>query len=103
MTTKPDQSEIIHHEGGGTTLAGKDAVNLYRAATLKSALNLYAKSNILLARNITPTSMLTMATGYTGKKYKRGQHAQAAADVDVWVQTMKAALPVTDNRKIADD
>lgn len=96
MTT-PDKSEIVHHDGG-TTITGKDGMNLYRAITLKAALNLYAKTKMLATRNATPTAMLQMATEYTGKTYKRGQHAQAAADVDVWVQTMKAAMPVTDER-----
>lgn len=96
MTT-PDKSEIVHHNGG-TTITGKDGINLYRAITLKAALNLYAKTKMLATRNATPTAMLQMATEYTGKTYKRGQHAQAAADVDVWVQTMKAAMPITDER-----
>ena len=39
--------------------------------------------------------MLKMATEYTGKTYKRGQYEQAAADVGVWVDTMRAALPHT--------
>lgn len=96
MTT-PDKSEIVHHNGG-TTITGKDGINLYRAITLKAALNLYAKTKMLATRNATPTAMLQMATEYTGKTYKRGQHAQAAADVDVWVQTMKAAMLITDER-----
>ena len=90
------QSEIIHHKSGGITLAGPDAVNLYRAAMLKSGLAMYAKSKMLLTRAMTPSAMLAMATQYTGKTYKRGQYAQAAQDVDVWVQTMRAALPVSE-------
>jgi hypothetical protein len=35
-----------------------------------------------------------MVTKYTGKKYKRTQHEQARADLQVWIETMKAALPV---------
>ncbi len=73
---------------------GPDAVNLYRTICLKAALNLYAKCKLLTTRGVTPTSMLSMASEYTGKKYKRGQHAQAAIDVGVWVDTMKAALPI---------
>jgi hypothetical protein len=93
--SKPDTtSQIMHHASGATSIVGPDAMNLYRAAVLKQALKLYASHKILATRAITPTSMLVMATEYTGKKYKRGQHAQAAADVDVWVQTMKAGMPI---------
>lgn len=91
------QSEIIHHKSGGITLAGPDAVNLYRAITLKQSLLLYHKIKMIPTRGVTPTVMLTMATEYTGKTYKRGQYEQAATDVDVWVQTMKAALPVSES------
>ena len=88
-------SEIIHHDTGATTFAGRDAVNLFRAITLKSALGLYAKSKLLTTRGLTPTLMLTLAGEYTGKKYKRGQHAQAAEELDAWIQTMRCALPIT--------
>lgn len=87
-----DRIEI--HKGGGVSLVGRDAVDLYRALALQKALSLYAKTGIKLARNITPTSMLTMATAYTAKAYKRGQHQQASTDMQVWIDTMKAALPV---------
>lgn len=93
-----NQSEIIHHKGG-TTLVGPDAVNLFRAATLKSALNLYARTGMLMTRGATPTRLLQMAKEYTGKTYKGAdKYTAAAADVGVWIDTMKAALPVTDQR-----
>lgn len=97
--TNPNKSEIIHHAGGGTTLIGLDAINLLKAITLKAHLKLYAKTGIKPTRGVSGPDMLRLAEQYTGKKYKRGQYDLAAADVDVWVQTMKAALPVTDNRK----
>lgn len=56
------QSEIIHHKSGGITLAGPDAVNLYRAVMLKSGLAMYAKSKMLLTRVMTPSAMLAAAT-----------------------------------------
>lgn len=99
MTTKPDQSEVVLHASGGTTFAGPDAMNLYRAITLKASLNLFAKTGIIPTRGISGSRLLAMATQYTGKHYKRGTHAQAAEDLDVWIKTMKAALPITDNRK----
>lgn len=96
-TTKPDASEIVHHDGG-TTFAGKDAVNLFRAATLMSALKFYAKTGMKVTRNVSPGDMLKLANQYTGKTYKRGQYAEAAEGVRVWIETMKAALPITDER-----
>lgn len=94
------QSEIIH-SNGGTMFAGPDAVNLVRAVYLASHLKLFAKTGIRPTRHVGPTDMLRMATGYTGKKYKRGAYLAAAEDVRVWVETMKAALPVTDERDAA--
>ena len=39
--------------------------------------------------SITATSMLAMAKEYTGKTYKRGQHAQAALDMAEWIEEAK--------------
>lgn len=94
----PNPSEIVYHDSG-ITLAGPDAVNLYRAATIASGLRLYARTGMLLTRGATPTHLLALARGYTGKAYKgKDKYIQAAADMKVWLDTMKAALPVTDER-----
>lgn len=92
-------SEIVLHKHGGMTLAGPDAINLYRAAVLRQALVMYARSKMLMTRGATPTFMLAEATKYTGHKYKRGAYTEAAKDMEDWIATMKAALPVTDNRE----
>lgn len=91
-------SEIVIYQSGGTTFAGPDAVNLYRAAVLKQGLAMYARSKMLLTRGATPTFMLAEATKYTGHKYKRGAYLEAAKDMADWIATMKAAMPVTDER-----
>ena len=91
------QSEIVHHKSGGISLVGPDAINLYRAVMLASSLRLYAKTGMIPTRGVTAMVMLKIAKEYTGKTYKRGQYEQAAQDVDVWVQTMKAALPVSES------
>lgn len=93
--TNPNQSEVVVHKSGGTTFAGPDAVNLFRAITLKMSLSLYAKTGMIPTRGVTSTVMLKLAKEYTGKTYKRGEHEKAAADVQVWIDTMKAAMPVT--------
>jgi hypothetical protein len=48
-----------------------------------------------MTRGASPTVLLGIAGEYTGKKYKRGQYDQAAQDLNVWIETMRAAMPVT--------
>lgn len=86
------QSEIITGSGG-TMFAGPDAVELFRAATLKAALRLL-KVGIKPTRGLTLTKALAMVTPYTGQTYKRGEVAKAIADLTVWIETMKSAIPV---------
>jgi hypothetical protein len=64
---------------------------LYRLIVLKHALVLYAKTGMRPSRHITPTAMLQMASEVTGKKYKRGQHAQAADDLAAVIDAAKEA------------
>jgi hypothetical protein len=85
---------VITTGAGGTAFVGPDAVALYRATVLASALRLYAKTGMKPNSAWTPTKMLAAASGITGKRYKRGQHEQAANDVKLWADTMAAALPV---------
>jgi hypothetical protein len=98
------QSEIVHHKHGGTTLVGPDAIELMRAATVKQGLLMHfrTKGGMRLTRMATPTLLLKLAKQYTGKTYKRKadySHFQDAAnDVQVWIDTMRAALPITDER-----
>lgn len=92
--TDDNESYVGVSKGVATSFVGPDAVNLLRAIHLKVALNAYAKNKLLMTRAATPTAMLKWATEYTGKTYKRGAYAQAAEDVGVWIETMRAALPV---------
>lgn len=92
--TNPNASYVETHKGGGVSFVGRDAVNLFRAISLKQALAMYAEFGMLLARNLSATAMLKMATEYTGQKYKRGQHQQASDDMVIWIETMKTALPI---------
>ena len=91
-----ERSEI-HVGPGGTTYAGPDAVNLVRAAHLAAALRLHARTGMIPTRGITITRMKALATGYTGKAYRKGdaETLRAADDVAHWCTVMKAALPVT--------
>ena len=93
-------SEIVHHDSC-SVFAGADAVHLVRAVHVMSALRLYPRTGMKMTRGATPAVLLAIATEYTGKTYKRRQYDQAAEDVRIWVETMKAALPITDLRRQA--
>ena len=58
--------------------------DLFRVAVLKSALRLHIKGGgkMRVNRHLTPTRLLQLATEYTGIAYRRGQHAQALADLE---------------------
>lgn len=87
-------SHITVRDGKCSSFVGPDAVNYVRAELLASSLRLYAKCGIRPTRHVGPTQMLKMATGYTGKSYKRSEYIKAADDVKKWADEMKAALPV---------
>jgi hypothetical protein len=82
---------ITVHENGGISVTGRESMALYRLIVLKHALVLYAKTGMRPSRHITPTAMLEMASEVTGKKYKRGQHAQAADDLAAVIDAAKEA------------
>lgn len=91
-----DNSElVVNKEGRVVCYVGPDATNLFRAKTLKAGLSLWRKTKMIPTRGVTISVMLVMAYGYTGKAYTRKQVEQAEADLQVWIDTMAAALPVT--------
>jgi len=92
-----DNSEVIIGNGG-TAFVGPDAVRLIAAMQLRMALQMYVRTGLLPTRGVSATDLLRLATGYTGHAYKRGQHGEAARDVNTWIQTMKTALPIRDER-----
>lgn len=89
----PDHSEITISRGG-TVYAGPDATELFACAVLRSAIGLLEKG-IQPTRGYTMKRALGACKRYTGKTYKRTQAAQAKADLTVWIETMKSALPIT--------
>jgi len=90
-------SEIVAGKSG-ITFAGPDAVALYQAIAVRSGINLYAKTGMKPNRMWTPTAMLATAGRICGKTYRRGEYARADADLTVWIETMKSALPVRNDR-----
>ena len=84
----------ISHSAGGTTYSGPDAVRLQQAITLRSAIKLYRACGVIPTRGMGIVNMLKLATTITSKTYKRTQSAQAEADLHIWIETMKSALPI---------
>jgi hypothetical protein len=96
----PDTVSQITHTDGGTTIVGPDAMLFYKAAQLKGFIGLYIKCGMIPTRGVTISKMLKMATEITKKPYKNTDDGrrQAEADLQTWVNTMKAALPIEDKR-----
>lgn len=82
----------ITHGPGGTMFAGPDAVAVFQVAALSSGIGLLAKG-ICPRRGWTMTKALAKASEFTGQKYKRTEHERARADLKVWIETMKSAIP----------
>ena len=89
--------DVTLHEGG-TSITGPDAMLLFKAVQLRAFLRLYIKTGIRPTRGVGPRAMLDAATGITGKPYKGRQYPQAMADLDVWIDTMRGALDIRDER-----
>lgn len=86
------ESRIIHHDGGGVTFVGPDAVRVFQAAALSTGIGLLSRG-IKPRRDWTMKRALAAVTPYTGRTYKRTEWAQAQADLKVWIETMKSAIP----------
>jgi hypothetical protein len=70
----------IETTAGGTIFTGPD-VNTFVLIALKAALRMYADTGMRPNRAWTATAMLRKASEFTGRTYKRGQHAIAAQDL----------------------
>jgi hypothetical protein len=79
---------------GSIGFNGEDAVKLYQATLLVSSLKMWAKHKMIPTRGVTITKMLKLATTFTGIPYRRCDADRAAADVQIWADNMKLALPV---------
>ncbi len=84
---------------GGTMYAGADATLYFKAAHLRAALRLFARTGIKPTRGVGGRQLMALATEITGKPYKARAYDQAVADLDVWLQTMRGALHVEDQRE----
>lgn len=64
-------------------------IKAYRAIVIKNALTFYAKTGMKVNTAYTPANMLKAAEEITGKKFKRGQYTEAAAELEKFVQEIK--------------
>jgi hypothetical protein len=94
VTAAIDDSYVVVNSTG-TLFVGTDATNLFRAITLASAIDLYMKTGLVPTRGVTGPKMLALAKEYTNVVYKRGQYAQALAELRRWIAVMKLAMPAT--------
>jgi hypothetical protein len=44
------------------------------------------------------TGTLKLVKRYTGKTYKRTEVERAIADLTIWIETMKSAIPVVEEK-----
>lgn len=82
----------IRYSKTGTTFAGEEAVEVYRATVLWSSLGLLSKG-ITPTRGLTVKKALALCTQYTGQSYKRTEIDKARNDLKVWIETMKSTIP----------
>jgi hypothetical protein len=97
MVTTPPNSEIqVDANGRPTAFIGPDAVELVRVTALRRGILTYQRCRMIPTRGVTISKMIAAATKITGKKYRftDEEYLRAAADLQVWIDTMKAALPV---------
>jgi hypothetical protein len=95
----PADDSFIEAGKGHTTFVGPDATRLFAAVSLRGAIGLYLETGMRANRVYTPARMLAAASVITRKPHKRTQLAQAQADLTAWIEAMKAALPVIDQRE----
>ena len=84
----------IEHGKGGVMFVGPAATSLVQAITLKHSIGFYAKTGMKVTRMASPKFMLELASQITGKKFKRGQYAQAVAALETWIEEQRAQIPV---------
>jgi hypothetical protein len=89
-----DESSVTYdRDGQARSFNGPDAVMLFQAAALRSGLGLMAVG-IRPHKSWRLRLALNQASLYTGKVYKGKRDIERArADLKVWCDTMKAALP----------
>jgi len=91
-----DSHVVVNADGTPFIFVGPDAVDLFRVRVLRSSIAMHKRSGIIPTRGVTITKMLAMASQYTGRPYKRGQHDQALADLDRHLAAFTASMPIVE-------
>ena len=84
-----NNADYLTRTNNGQSFVGSD-VDIFRVLMLATSLRGYAKHGMLPTRGVTITSMLKMASQFTGKPYKRTQIEQAAIDLTEYADMLKA-------------
>lgn len=85
-------ADRITTRASGATVFEGSGIEAYRLLVIASALELYGKTGIKANTAYTPTAMFRNATAATGKRYKRGQYFEAAADLRKVVENMRSRI-----------
>jgi hypothetical protein len=85
-------TDRITTNASGSTIFVGTGIEAFRLLVIAQGLELYAKTRMLPNRAYTPTAMLRNATAATGKRYKRGQYVEAAADLRKVVEDLRSKI-----------
>lgn len=97
-TNKAGAAITYDDKGEARSFTGRDAVNVYAAAVVRSAIGLKLKG-INATRGVTVKGLIARASQITGNQYKSGKAGmiEAQADLATWITRAKetfVALPV---------
>lgn len=84
----------IRHNQSGTSYVGPDAIQLFRAKSIRGALRLWTHG-LKPSRGVRLRDLINAASAITGKRYpKRASHIPFIVDdLEVWMSAMQSALP----------
>ena len=87
----------IQNSQSGTAYVGPDAVQFFRAKSIRYALHLWHRTGLRPSRGVRLRDLIDAASDITGKKYpKRTSHIPFIVDdLEVWMSAMQSALPET--------
>lgn len=101
-SVKESEAGGICHHDGGTTITG-DAMMIFAAKNIQVGIKMHRKSGgrMRMTRAATITTLIAQAHKITEKgPYKKSpaEYERAEKDLQVWIDTLLAATPITDER-----
>ena len=91
-----DSHIVVNADGTPVCFVGPDATDLFRVRVIRASILMHKQCGIIPTRGVTITRLFQIASGYTGKPYKRGQHDQALADLDRHLAAFTASMPIVE-------